>query len=61
LCVLQASVEAAVAANPGRFVVANVKWTGGTEQMLDAVQQYMTNGDNQGSYDGEEQREPVLV
>lgn len=38
---MQASVEAAVAANPERFVVANVKWTGGTEQMLDAVHQYM--------------------
>jgi hypothetical protein len=41
--VLQASVEAAVAANPSRFVVADVKWTGGTEQMLDAVQQFMTD------------------
>jgi hypothetical protein len=29
--------------------------------MLDAVQQYMTIGDNQGSYDGEEQRQPVLI
>lgn len=38
---LQATVEAAVAANPDRFVVADVKWTGGTEQMLDAVQQFM--------------------
>ncbi|WIA36362.1 hypothetical protein OEZ86_007679 [Tetradesmus obliquus] len=34
------SVEAAVAAHPDRFVVADVKWTGGTEQMLDAVQQH---------------------
>jgi hypothetical protein len=33
----QPSVEAAVAAHPGRFVVANTRWTGGTEQMLDAV------------------------
>jgi hypothetical protein len=33
----QASVEAAVAANPSQFVVADTKWTGGTEQMLDAV------------------------
>jgi hypothetical protein len=33
----QPSVEAAVAAHPERFVVADVKWTGGTEQMLDAV------------------------
>jgi hypothetical protein len=37
---LQPSVEAAVAAHPERFVVADVKWTGGTEQMLDAVQQH---------------------
>jgi len=34
-------VEAAVAANPDKFVMADVKWTGGTEQMLDAVQQFM--------------------
>lgn len=41
LCLLlQPSVEAAVAAHPDRFVVADVKWTGGTEQMLDAVQQH---------------------
>lgn len=33
-------MEAAVAANPGHFVVADVKWTAGTEQMLDAVQQH---------------------
>lgn len=26
-----------MAAHPERFVVADVKWTGGTEQMLDAV------------------------
>jgi hypothetical protein len=36
-------VEAAVAADPSRFVVADVKWTGGTEQMLDAVQQFMSS------------------
>ncbi|KAI8469912.1 MAG: hypothetical protein J3K34DRAFT_521817 [Monoraphidium minutum] len=31
------SVAAAVAAEPGRFVVADQKWTAGTEQMLRAV------------------------
>lgn len=30
-------MEEAVAAQPDRFVVADVKWTQGTEQMLDAV------------------------
>lgn len=30
-----------MAQNPERFVVADVKWTGGTEQMLDAVHNYM--------------------
>eukprot|EP00775_Hariotina_reticulata_P006674 gene6674-6898_t len=33
------SVTAAVAAAPEKFVVSDVKWTGGTEQMLDAVAQ----------------------
>eukprot|EP00879_Flechtneria_rotunda_P015474 GHRR01016182.1.p1 GENE.GHRR01016182.1~~GHRR01016182.1.p1 ORF type:complete len:201 (+),score=88.50 GHRR01016182.1:1365-1967(+) len=37
-----ASVEQAVAAQPDRFVVADLKWTGGTEQMLDAVKQHFT-------------------
>lgn len=40
LVATQASVEAAVAANPDKFVVASVGWTGGTEQMLDEIQQY---------------------
>jgi hypothetical protein len=44
---MQPSVEAAVAAHPERFVVADVKWTGGTEQMLDAVQQHFQQLDQQ--------------
>eukprot|EP00882_Tetradesmus_deserticola_P005608 GHRQ01005904.1.p1 GENE.GHRQ01005904.1~~GHRQ01005904.1.p1 ORF type:complete len:310 (+),score=119.36 GHRQ01005904.1:314-1243(+) len=41
------SVTAAVAAHPERFVVADVKWTGGTEQMLDAVRQHFQQMDQQ--------------
>ncbi len=37
---MQKTVEQAITAHPERFVVADVKWTGGTEQMLDAVHQH---------------------
>jgi hypothetical protein len=61
---LQASVEEAVAANPSRFVVADVKWTGGTEQMLDAVQQFMSSVVKEGTSGAEgsaEQKDCLLV
>lgn len=34
-------MTAAVAAAPEKFVVSDVKWTGGTEQMLDAVEHHL--------------------
>ncbi|KAF6266171.1 hypothetical protein COO60DRAFT_1475933, partial [Scenedesmus sp. NREL 46B-D3] len=49
------SVEAAVVAHPERFVVADVKWTAGTEQMLDAVQQHFQQLDRQ------DQQQPLSV
>lgn len=55
----QASVEAAIAADPDRFVVADVKWTGGTEQMLDAVQQFMSGVCGEAQREGQ-CAEPVM-
>jgi hypothetical protein len=55
---MQPSVEAAVAANPSRFVVADVKWTGGTEQMLDAVQHFLAEA---GVCEAVEQQKQSLV
>lgn len=51
-CARQASVEIAIASDPDRFVVADVKWTGGTEQMLDAVQQFLSGVCGDGSRSG---------
>jgi len=53
-------VTAAVAAAPEKFVVSDVKWTGGTEQMLDAVEQHLKVLE-QVSASSEECLEPTLV
>jgi hypothetical protein len=38
---LQASMEAAIQQQPTQFFVAKTKWTGGTEEALDAVLEHL--------------------